>query len=141
MVSAVNSGCSKYSSIDVSTQARGRGGADVAVGDSALSQVDNPATLALRPRDIKQFDFSGQLIFPVVHWDGPFDDADSEIKILPLGNVGVSFPIDDKLTFGLAMHSKAGLAARYSIRHMMIPFWDRRAAAGQPIVDTGSEPR
>jgi len=115
--------------IDVSTQARMRGGADVAVGDTALSQVDNPASLALRPRDRKQFDFSGQLIFPLVHWDGPIDEADSEIKMLPLANMGVSFPMDDKLTFGLALHSKAGLAAKYHIRHLMIPFWDRGVGA------------
>jgi long-chain fatty acid transport protein len=115
--------------IDVSMQARARGGADVAVGDSALSQVDNPASLALRPRDLKQFDFSGQLIFPQVHWSGPIDSADSEIKLIPLANVGISIPHNEKLTFGFALHSKAGLAARYHIRHLLIPFWDRQCGA------------
>jgi len=115
--------------IDVSMQARARGGADVAVGDSALSQVDNPASLALRPRDVKQFDFSGQLIMPLVHWSGPIDSADSEIKLVPLANMAISIPHNEKLTFGIALHAKAGLAARYHIRHLLIPFWDRKVNA------------
>ena len=59
--------------IGVSMEARMRGGADVAVGDSALSQIDNPATLSLQPRDVMTFDFAGQVIFPNCEWTGPID--------------------------------------------------------------------
>jgi len=50
----------------ISFNARARGGADVAVGDSALSQIDNPAALALTPRGRPRFDFAGELVFPEV---------------------------------------------------------------------------
>jgi len=123
------SGTDGIEPIGVSTQSRSRGGADVAVGDSALSQIDNPATLTLRPRDANTFDLAGQLIFPIVHWSGPIDSDDSEIKIVPLANIGASFPINEKLTWGVAFHSKTGLAARYHMKHLLIPFMDRKVGA------------
>src|SRR5687767_8293589 len=43
--------------LGVSTQAQTRGGADVAVGDTALSQVENPATLSLTPAQLSRFEF------------------------------------------------------------------------------------
>ena len=49
--------------IGVSTQSRMRGGADVAVGDSPLSQIDNPATLSLSPHDMYALDTASQLAF------------------------------------------------------------------------------
>lgn len=115
--------------IGLSMESRARGGADVAVGDSALSQIDNPATLSLSPRDRFQFDTSGQLALSLATWDGPIDSADSEKKWIALANTGLALPIDDRLTLGLALHSKAGLGSRYNIRHLMIPFMERRVGS------------
>lgn len=118
--------------IDTSLQARLRGGADIAVGDSPLSQVHNPATLALHHRPA--FDFSGQLAFPIVHWETPVDSSNSEVRAVPLANVGLSLPINERTTFGLALHSKAGLASQYHMRHLLIPFMDRLTGADSKCV-------
>jgi long-subunit fatty acid transport protein len=103
--------------------------ADVAVGDSALSQIDNPASLSLSPRDGCRLDLSGQFIFADVHWSGPVDSADSEIRMIPLANLGVALPVNPRWTWGLALHSKCGLASRFHNRHLLIPFMDRRTGS------------
>jgi len=115
--------------IGVSTQARMRGGADVAVGDSALSQIDNPATLSLSPRDVYALDVASQLAIVVAPWRGPLDSADSQRKLIHLHNVGLAIPINDRLTTGVALHSKAGLGTRFKLRHLMIPFMKRRVGS------------
>ena len=114
--------------INASMQARARGGADVAVGDSALSQLDNPASLSLRPRGANSFDFSGQLLFTRLHWKGPIDDSTSH-GMFPLVNMAVAFPIDDRWTLGLAMQSKSGMGSSYNRKHLLIPFMDRRVGS------------
>ncbi|MFH1746166.1 MAG: outer membrane protein transport protein [Planctomycetota bacterium] len=118
--------------IDTSLQARIRGGVDVAVGDSALSQIDNPASLA-RYR-APRFDFSGQMCFPSAHWYGPLGHSQSEINVVPLGNIAIAIPLDERLTLGLAMHSKAGLASRYHMRHLLIPFMKRRVGTDAKMI-------
>ena len=112
--------------IGVSFPARARGGADVAVGDTALSQIDNPATLSLTPAGRPRFDFASQIIFPDVPWQTPFGTYDSEVRIIPIGDAAVAFPVNDRFTWGLAMHAKSGLATRYSARHLLIPLQERR---------------
>jgi hypothetical protein len=86
-----------------------RGGADVGVGDSALSQVNNPATLTLSPRGRLWFDTAGVLVLPRPTWRGPLDTADSTRNWNALANVGLAMPVDDRLTLGMASHSKARL--------------------------------
>jgi len=113
--------------IDVSTQARSRGGADVAVGDSALSQIENPANLAHHHE--YRLDFSAQATFPKCHWSSPVDSAASEVDVVPLGNLGLAVPVDDRLTLGLGLHSKAGLSSSYHLRHWLLPFFDRRVSS------------
>lgn len=113
-------------SVGVSMESRTRGGTDVAVGDSSLSQVDNPATLTLSPRGKFRFDASGQLLLPENHWTMPSGSSESEIKVLPSASFGLAIPIDDKLTVGLAVHSKSGPMSRHNLRHLMIPFMKRR---------------
>ncbi|HOW71576.1 MAG TPA: outer membrane protein transport protein [Phycisphaerae bacterium] len=120
--------------IGVSMQARARGGADVAVGDSALSQIDNPASLCLSPRDLCKLDFAGKLGILDVRWRGPLDSDDSEVKLIPLVNAGIAVPLNDRLTFGVALNSKAGLGTRFSFRHLFIPFWNRREASDTKMV-------
>jgi len=112
--------------IGLGARSRARGGADIAVGDSALTQIDNPAALTLLSPKVYRLDASGQLIMVRSHWSGPVDSADAENSVPPAVNVGVAIPIDDRLTWGLAFHSKSGLSARYHLRHVFIPFMDRR---------------
>jgi len=118
--------------IDTSLQARLRGGADVAVGDSALSQINNPASLSLH--DVPRLDFSGQFCFPTSRWEGPWGTAESQVGFVPLGNAAVSWPVHDELTLGLALHSKAGLASRYEMRHLLIPWMTREVGADAKVV-------
>ncbi len=113
----------------ISLQARARGGADVAVGDSALSQIDNPATLSLTSHGRSRFDFAGQLVFPEVSWNNPFGSYQSEVRVIPIGDVAVAFPASDRFTWGLAFHGKSGLATRYRARHLLIPFQERRVGS------------
>jgi long-subunit fatty acid transport protein len=110
-----------------SMPASARGGADVAVGDTALSQIDNPATLSL----YKAFrlDFSNELVFPQIHWSGPADSVNSEIPIVPLVNLGVAVPLSSRWTFGLAVNTKAGLLTRYHARHLLIPWEERQVGS------------
>jgi long-subunit fatty acid transport protein len=120
--------------IGVSMQSRARGGADVAVGDSALSQIDNPASLALSPRDACRFDVAGKIGILDVTWRSPVDTSDSERKIIPLINLGFTKPINDRLTFGVAVNSKAGLGTLFCLRHTMIPFGDRREDSDMKVI-------
>ncbi len=112
--------------IGVGARSRARGGADIAVGDSALTQIDNPAALTLLSAEEYRLDASGQLITVRSHWSGPVDSADAENSVPPPVNVGVAIPIDDRLTWGVAFHSKSGLSARYQLRHVFMPFMERR---------------
>lgn len=115
--------------IGVSAQSRMRGGADVAVGDSALSQIDNPGTLSLQPRDLYSLDEASKVAIVDMPWRGPFGTTKSDYKLIHLHNMGLAIPMDDRLTFGLALHSKAGLGTRYYQRHLMIPWMKRRVGA------------
>ncbi|MBN2447534.1 MAG: outer membrane protein transport protein [Phycisphaerae bacterium] len=118
--------------IDTSLQARARGGADVAIGDSALSQVNNPSSLANFRRP--SFDFSGQVCFPTARWESPIDECESSVRVIPLGNAGVALPLDDRTTIGFALHSKAGLASQYRMRHLMIPWIERDVGADAKMI-------
>jgi len=120
--------------IGVSMQSRMRGGADVAVGDSALSQIDNPATLSLSPRGLYTLDEASKLAFVDLPWRGPLGTAQSETKLIHLHNLGLAMPVDDRLTFGLALHSKAGLGTRFYQRHLMIPFMKRRVGSDMKVM-------
>jgi long-chain fatty acid transport protein len=110
----------------VSFPARARGGADVAVGDTALSQIDNPATLSLTPAGRPRFDFTGQFLFPDVSWRTPFGTDNSAIRLIPIADAAVAFPVNDRFAWGMALHSKSGLSTRYQARHLLIPFQERR---------------
>lgn len=112
--------------IGISMQSLARGGADVAVGDSALSQIDNPATLTLSPDDAVGLDFAGQLLMPRTRWDGRIDSAPSTIRHIPLGHVGLALPQNERLTLGVAFHSKSQLGTRFRLRHLVMRDLKRR---------------
>lgn len=105
------------------TRARARAGADVAVGDSALSQVNNPATLTLSPK----IRLDGELGLGIssAHWNGPVDSATSDRRLFPFTNWGAAFPITDRLSLGTAFESRAGSGTSFKYRALGIPA-DRR---------------
>lgn len=121
--------------IGVGARANARGGADVAVGDSALSQIENPALLSLRRRDSHEFDAEGEIALADAHYRGAIDSASSTRRLVPLGNMAVSVPLDEQWTLGLALHSKAGLGTTYRLRHLMIPFVERRVGGDLKVLD------
>lgn len=108
--------------LGVSAKAQGRGGADVAIGDTALSQIDNPATLSLQRHPA--FDLSGELLMCRMHWTSPAGESNSQ-GFHPLANLGVAMPVGDKFAWGVALQSKAGMGSNYEMRHLMIPFMKR----------------
>ncbi len=123
------SGTDGIEPIGISMQAQARGGADVAVGDSALSQIDNPATLTLSPAGARRLDFAGQLLMPRNHWRGRIDADDSTVRHIPLGHLGLVLPQNERLTLGLAVHSKSQLASLYRLRHLVLYTRKRRVGA------------
>jgi long-subunit fatty acid transport protein len=104
--------------LGISAKAKARGGADVAVGDSPLSQVENPATLSLHGRE---FDSSYQLVLPRTRWDSPTDRSYSEFGAIPLINFAATHPIDDRFSWGWALYTKSGLAGQYHSLHRFFP--------------------
>lgn len=122
-------------SIGLSPQALARGGADVAVGDSAFSQIDNPATLTLSPADAWRLDIGGGVIITDVQWSGLIDSSESQVGPRPAVNIALARSINDKLAWGIAFHSKSGLATRYDMRQLSAPFLGRRVGADMKNVD------
>jgi long-subunit fatty acid transport protein len=123
-----------FEPIGVSFQASSRGGADVAVGDSALSQVENPSTLSLQPRDHWKFDMGSEVAFVSNVWTGPLDSATSQARVFPLINSGLAIPLNDRLTLGVAFNSRGGFGSKFDMRHLMIPFMERRVGADLKVV-------
>jgi long-subunit fatty acid transport protein len=121
--------------IGANPKALARGGADVAVGDSALSQIDNPATLTLAPRGVQQLDISIPLVFMPASWRGPLDSADSDRRYVVGAEAGYTLPIDDRLTFGAAFHIPVGTGTQYDFRHLLIPHMQRRVGSHIDWVD------
>lgn len=91
----------------VSVSATGRGGADAAVGDTALSQVENPAALSLISPGRERFGFSGALLLPVLRWEGPLDDSTSSIRAIPLAPLayGRGVRATDRLFLGAGIRT------------------------------------
>ena len=121
--------------ISPSTKALARGGADVAVGDSALSQIDNPATLSLATRDARQFDGMGRWAYLLGPYRGLLDHSESEHHNIIISNAAMTFPVTKRLTLGAAAHGKAGLGTRFRHRHLLIPFAKRNVGSDMKIVD------
>lgn len=118
--------------ISASMPANARGGADVAVGDTALSQIENPAAIGFLDSRV---DFGLQLGFPEADWRGPVDRAESRKEFIPLGDVGTVIQLHDGWALGLAVHSKAGLGTDYEMRHLLIPFLHRDVGGDFKCVD------
>lgn len=112
--------------IGFSMQSLMRGGTDVAIGDSALSQIDNPATLTLLPR---QVDTNWEVLMPRTRWVRPIDTERSDFRHIPVGHFGLALPYDDKLSFGLAAYSKSQLGSSFVKRNPAAPRLNQRVGA------------
>ncbi|NLX12609.1 MAG: hypothetical protein GXY44_03010 [Phycisphaerales bacterium] len=112
-----------------SMPAMARGGADVAVGDTALSQIENPATLTLNPDQLCRFDAAGQLFMPDTQWDGLLGSAQSSVRHVPFGHAGLVIPVNERIGLGLALYSKSQFRTRYRMRHLLSPWTARRVGA------------
>ncbi len=112
-----------------------RGGADVAVGDTALSQIDNPASLSLQPRSGPRLDTTGELAFLSLPWTSIFGTVNTERSIIPLGSAAVSIPINDRFTLGTGFSTKAGLATSYDQRHLLIPYMKRHVGSDLVVLN------
>lgn len=115
--------------IGFSMPAMARGGADVAVGDTALSQIENPATLTLNPDQLFRFDATGQLFMPDTRWDGLLGSAGSSVRHIPLGHAGLVIPVNERIGLGLALYSKSQFRSRYRMRHLFSPWRASRVGA------------
>jgi long-subunit fatty acid transport protein len=104
----------------VSAPAQARGGADVAIGDTALSQVDNPASMSFLP-DCRTYDFMSKIILPRVEWAGPTGTSQSTIAVIPAVNAAAAFQIDDDLSWGFALHTKGGQADSFRHHSLFVP--------------------
>jgi long-subunit fatty acid transport protein len=120
--------------IGLSVQSLLRGGADVAIGDSALSQIDNPATLRLVPGSI---DASGEVLMPVTRWRGVYDTSGSSVHALPLGHIGVALPGNDRFNFGLAAWSKSQIGTSFHLRSLAAFTEPRRTYANMRDIGFG----
>lgn len=120
-------------SIATGMRAMARGGADVAVGDTALSQIDNPATLSLMPRSAPRVDGMAEIAFIDILWRGPLG-TDQTRRVIPLTNNAISIPINERLTLGAAFHSKGGLMTNFSQRHLLIPFMKRHTLSDLKVM-------
>jgi long-chain fatty acid transport protein len=120
--------------IGVSVQAQSRGGADVAVGDTALSQIDNPASVTLGANEVR-FDLAEEFIIARTRWTGMSCSAESERVFGLLSNAAVTIPLGRDLSLGFAFHWRDGMGTRYHIRPLMMPLTERRIGSEQYVVD------
>jgi long-subunit fatty acid transport protein len=118
-----------------SMRALARGGADVAVGDTAMSQFENPASLSLQPRTGLRIDGTGEMAFLDMPWRGAFGTANTDRAVVPLANTAASIPINDRLTLGMGFNTKAGLATSYTQRHLLIPFMTRHVGSDLKVLN------
>lgn len=111
----------------VGVKDKGRAGADVAIGDSPLSQFDNPASLT----NFGEFsmDFGAQFIFPSIHWDLPTGGYDSDARFIPIASAAFAMPITDRWSVGAGLHAKSGLASDFRYRPVLFPWTKREVGA------------
>jgi long-chain fatty acid transport protein len=117
--------------IGVGVNAQGRGGTDVAVGDTAYSQIKNPATLGLRYES--EFNGGTHLFMPDIEWEGPLDSATSQKRHIFSPHVATAMPLNDKFVFGTAFYGAAGSLVDFRFRHLSMPYAHRSVAADLKI--------
>lgn len=94
-----------------SYQADMRGGTEVAVGDTALSQIRQPASPALHLKG--RVDTKMTFINPIFNYRGPLDYSRFRSFGIPNFSVGYVGPLREKLYWGVTVYSKMSGAASY----------------------------
>lgn len=119
--------------IGFGVNAQGRGGTDVAVGDTAFSQIRNPATLTLR-RDW-EIDVGTELFMPDIEWKGPLDSATSQKRHIFVPHFGLAAPLSEKLVAGVALYGAGGSLTDFRFRHVSMPYAHRSTASDLKIAE------
>jgi len=88
-----------------------RGGTEVAVGDTALSQVRQPASVVLHP--VLRFDGKISSIFPINKWNGVIDGDVFTKPALPNFAVAIVGPLTERSGWGLSVFSKTGWNGKF----------------------------
>jgi len=101
-----------------SYQADARGGTEVAVGDTALAQIRQPAALGLHKRG--RFDSKLTFIYPHNQWNGPAGGALSSVRCMRSYNLGYVRPLTEKLSTGIAFE-KGGWSSSFNSPFLLYP--------------------
>ena len=94
-----------------SFQADMRGGTEVAVGDTALSQIRQPASCALHQRG--RVDTKMTFINPIFANRGPLNTSHFSSFGKPNFSIGYAGPLKERLYMGLTVYSKMSGSAKY----------------------------
>lgn len=106
------------SEVGHSYQSDARGGCEVAIGDTALAHVRQPASVMLYPHG--KFDSKITNIFPRNHWSNLNSGAFSSINDALSYNLGVIHPLGEKYALGLAWET-GGWSTRFKNRYAGFP--------------------
>lgn len=97
-----------------SFQADMRGGTEVAVGDTALSQIRQPASVCIQTRI--RMDSKLTTLFPRERWRGLMD-SNLDTRVPPPNfAIGVAAPLSERVGAGLAVFSKTSWNSRFDSR-------------------------
>ena len=110
--------------IGVGQNAISRGGVDVAVGDTAFSQISNPATLSFRLE--RELDLGVQCILPRIRFRNALNQDDSRLDHIEIPCFALAIPVNDRFSWGFAVHGRAGLATDFRFRYLYPPLMKHR---------------
>lgn len=113
--------------LGLSLPSKSRAGTDVAIGDTALSQLVNPASVGLF--DGPRFDLAFELVMPDIRWEAPLGVADNQVRHVPIAGFASVHPLNERLSIGFAAHVKSGLLSEFDQRHLLIPWMRREVGA------------
>ncbi len=106
------------SEVGHSFQSDARGGCEVAIGDTGLAHVRQPASVLLQSK--AKFDSKITNIFVRNHWSATSDGAFSTIKQLLSYNLGATVPLAERNGLGLAWET-GGWSTRFKNRYVQYP--------------------
>lgn len=99
-----------------SYQADARGGTEVAVGDTGLAQIRQPASLGLHKRG--RFDSKLTFIYPRNRWNGPAGGDNSSVSCMRSYNLGYVRPLTEKFSAGIAFE-KGGWSSSFNSPYLL----------------------
>ncbi len=102
-----------------SFQSQARGGVEMAMCDTAIAQVRNPAAAALQQHG--RFDIKFSEYFLLNKWNGPLDGSLTSKKVSPSGNLGIIYPFSKKWGAGFAISSKGSGSNGFDNLYLLYP--------------------